>query len=149
MLKSYRLTEQKDPDMKPFKLTKDMLTMSGVFYPTGYALVMFPNSSDAALVATELSALAGPEDEVMLLTPQTVLRDIGKVDGDSDITLPSVGTEGATVAKYIQLAKLGQYAVMAKTTSDEHTERVMESVRKVPFSYGQRYHLLAIEDLEP
>jgi hypothetical protein len=32
--------------------------------------------------------------------------------------------------------------------SDVETEQVMQAVRKVPFSYGQRYHFLVIEDLE-
>jgi hypothetical protein len=135
--------------MENFKLTKNMLTMSGVFYPTGYVFIMFPNANDAAQVAAEINAYAAPEDQAMLLAPQTILREIGKLDGESDVALPSVGTEGATVDKYIQLAKLGHHAVMAKVTSDEYAARVMDTVRKVPFSYGQRYHLLAMEDLEP
>ena len=135
--------------MENFKLSKNMLTMSDVFYPNGYAFIMFPNSEQAAQVAREIDADIADGKIVMLLDPQTILREIGRVDGDSDITLPSVGTEGATVAKYVQLAKAGHYAVMAKVTSDKHAERIMAAVRKVPFSYGQRYHLLAMEDLEP
>jgi hypothetical protein len=135
--------------MENFTLTKKMLTISGVFYPTGYVFIMFPNANDAAQVAAEISAYADPQEQPMLLTPQNILREIGKLDGDSDIALPSVGTEGATVNKYIQLARLGHHAVMAKVSSDEYADRVMVAVRKVSFSYGQRYHLLAIEDLEP
>ena len=135
--------------MENFKLTKNMLTMSGVFYPKGYVFILFQEAEHAAQVSRELDADFAEEKIVMLLDPQTILREIGKVDGESDITLPSVGTEGATVAKYVQLAKAGNYAVMAKVTSDKHAERIMTAVRKVPFSYGQRYHLLALEDLEP
>jgi hypothetical protein len=29
--------------MKHFELTKKMLSMGGVFYPTGYAFIMFPD----------------------------------------------------------------------------------------------------------
>ena len=144
-----RSTNQKENNMENFKLTKNMSTMSGVFYPKGYDFIMFQEEKDAVQVARELDADIAAEKVVMLLDPQTILRDIGKVDGESDITLPSVGTEGATVAKYVQLAKAGNYAVMAKVTSDKHAERIMTAVRKVPFSYGQRYHLLAMEDLEP
>ena len=72
---------------------------------------------------------------MMLLNPQAVLRDIGKLENEElEVTLPSIGTEAATVVKYINLAKQGHHAVM-------------RAVRKVPFSYAQRCHLLAIEDL--
>jgi len=37
---------------------------------------------------------------------------------------------------------------MLKSPSDEDTERVMAAVRNLPFSYAQKYHMLAIEDLE-
>ena len=85
---------------------------------------------------------------MMFLDASTVVREIGKVEGDSDIVLPSVGTEGATVRKYVDLAREGHCALMIKVNSDIETERVMQSARNASFSYGQRYHLLAIEDLE-
>jgi hypothetical protein len=108
---------------------------------------MFPLEEDAQQVAANLSKLS-ENPEVTLLSPATVLKEVGQVDGDSDVELPSVGTEGATVRKYIQLARQGNCALMVKADSDEVAERVMVEVRKVPFSYGQRYHLLAMEDLE-
>ena len=33
--------------MKPFSLEPNMLTMRGVFYPTGHMFVMFPTEKDA------------------------------------------------------------------------------------------------------
>lgn len=142
--------------MKTFQLTPDMLTMSGVFYPKGYAFIMFPNADDAAQVAHAVDSYladhpnkkSDEEAVVMLLTPQQVLKDIGKADGESDVELPSIGTEGATVNRYVKLAREGHCALMVKVHSDEETEHVMARVRVVPFSYGQRYHLLAMEDLE-
>lgn len=125
-----------------------MLTMSGVFYPNGYIFIMFPNAEDAERVAHEVDADHANGGQTMLLSPATILRDIGKVDGDSDVVLPSVGTEGATVHKYVQLARQGHYAMMAKVKSDGHAAGVIAAARKVPFSYGQRYHLLAMEDIE-
>ena len=134
--------------MKNFELTSSMITMSGVFYPNGYVFIMFPDAGDAEKVAREVDADRINGGETMLLSPATILRDIGKVDGDSDVVLPSVGTEGATVGKYVQLARKGHHAVMAKVKSDEHAASVIASARKVHFSYGQRYHLLAMEDIE-
>lgn len=141
--------------MKTFQLTPDMLTMSGVFYPKGYAFVMFPNADDAAQVARAVDSYLADhpnkkseERVVMLLTPQQVLKDIGKADHESDVVMPSIGTEGATVHKYVKLAREGHSAMMVKVHSDEETEHIMALVRVVPFSYGQRYHLLAMEDLD-
>jgi hypothetical protein len=135
--------------MKTFEITSHMFTMSGVFYPKGYAFVMFPNAQDAEQVARELVDSLADRGEAVLLSPEAVLRDIGMMDDESTSgNLPSVGTEGATVGKYIDLARQGHHALMVRVHSDVETEQVMQAVRKVPFSYGQRYHFLAIEDLE-
>jgi hypothetical protein len=131
--------------MKNFELTKKMLSMGGVFYPTGYAFIMFPNLEDARHVAHELEMAS---NGIMLLTPEDILEDIGKADGHSDVNLPRVGTEGATVHKYVDLAREGHHALMIPVPSKDATERIMEVVRTVPFSYAQKYHSLAIEDLE-
>jgi len=145
--------------MKDFELTPKMLTLGGVFYPTGYAFILFPDLEDAKRVARELELELEVELEVevevevdsdgmMLLTPEAILTQIGKADDRSDVALPSVGTEGATVRKYVDLALEGHYALMIPTPSQEATERIMAVVRQVPFSYAQRYHMLVIEDLE-
>jgi len=131
--------------MKPFELTKQMLTMSGVFYPTGYAFIMFPDAEQARQAADSMDSFS---DSVMLLTPETVLKDIGKVDGDSDAALPDVGTEGATVQRYVNLARKGHHAVMVEVPDSDAAERVVAQARKQGFSFGQRYHMLAMEDLE-
>jgi hypothetical protein len=134
--------------MKSIQITSHMFTMSDVFYPKGYTFVMFPNAQDAEQVAQELDVSLAENGELMLLSPQDVIRDIGKLDPDeAPVKLPSIGTEAATVSKYINLARQGHHALMVRVHSDAETELVMQAVRKVPFSYGQRYHLLAIEDL--
>lgn len=132
--------------MKKFELTPHMQTMGGTFYPTGYVFIMFADAEDAAQVAREVDEALG--GEVMLLDPATIERDIGQVKGGSDVPLPSVGTEGATVLKYVQFAREGHHAVMAKVSSSEQAERIMAAARKAPFSYAQRYHMMAMEDLE-
>ena len=134
--------------MTKFEMNPDMLTMGGTFYPTGYAFIMFPNATQAERAAVEIGNTAALAEPVMFLNAASVLRDVGKVEGDSDVVLPSVGTEGATVRKYVDLARKGHCALMVKVDSDDEAERVMQSARSAAFSYGQRYHLLAMEDLE-
>ena len=131
--------------MKDFQLTNKMLSMGGVFYPTGYAIIMFPDLEEARQVADELAAAT---DSIMLLTPDVILEKLGPADGHSDVTLPKLGTEGATVRKYVDLARDGHHALMIHVPSKDVTERVMSVVRKHPFSYAEKYHMLAIEDLE-
>ena len=131
--------------MKPFELTDKMLTLGGVFYPTGYSFIMFPDAESANQAAQNIDPLS---DTVMLLTPETVLKVIGKVDGDSPAALPDVGTEGATVHRYINLARKGHHALMVAVPDSKAAERVTAEAHKYGFSFGQRYHMLAIEDLE-
>jgi len=134
--------------MKKFALDPKMLTLSGIFYPTGYAVIMFPDANQADQAARQLVSGGYDSEAIMLLPPETILREIGRVDGDSDVDLPSVGTEGATVQKYIKLARQGQHGLMVHAPTDKDTERVMSVVRTLPFSYAQKYHMLAMEDLE-
>lgn len=134
--------------MKPFELTAKMLTMGGVFYPTGFAVLLFPDADQARQAAEALEAGGFAGDAVMLLPPETILHHIGKVEGDSG-GMPSVGTEGHTVNKYIALARQGQHGVMVHAPHDKDTERLLSALRQWPFTYGQKYHILAMEDLEP
>lgn len=133
--------------MKTFELTPKMVTMGGVFYPTGYAVLLFPEAAQAEQAAQALEAADFASDAVMQLSPAIILRDIGKVDGDKG-GMPSVGTEGHTVDKYIALARQGHHGVMVHAPSDEDTQRVLAAVSEIPFTYGQKYHMLAMEDLE-
>ena len=134
--------------MQAFQMNPKMTTLQGVFYPTGYAFLMFPDAQNAEQAAYALEAAGFDDQDVLLLTPQVILKEIGQMDDESTIALPSVGTEGATVHKYIDLAREGHHALMVKAPSDKDSERVMSIVRKFPFSYGQKYHMLVIEDLE-
>ena len=134
--------------MQPFLMTSKMTTIQGVFYPTGYACVMFPDAEIAKQAAQKIEQAGFSDQHVMFLTPSVILREIGKIDGESSVELPSVGTEGETVNKYIRLAREGHHALMVKAPSDDDSERLMSVVREFPYSYAQKYHMLAIEDLE-
>ena len=134
--------------MLAFLMTPKMSTLQGVFYPKGYAFLMFPDAENAEQAARELEAAGFDGRDIMLLTPEVILQEIGRIDGESSVALPSVGTEGATVHKYVDFAREGHHALMVKAPSDKDAERMMSIVRKLPFSYAQKYHMLAIEDLE-
>lgn len=133
--------------MKPFSLEPSMLTWGGAFYPTGYAVLLFSPDQDLQVIRHKLEQ-AGFDDEALLhLTPEVILRDIGKRHGESDLPLPSVGTEGKTVERFVELARQGHEGLMVPAPDDEDTERLMQALRGIPIAYGQKYHMLAIEDL--
>ncbi len=125
--------------------------MGGVFYPTGYAFIMFASIQDAERVAHEIDCVIDSNTDdsgtVTLLSPEMVLSEIGYTNGASDLSLPPERAEAAKVQKYVSLARQGHCALLVHMGSDTKTERVMQAVRKVPFSYGQHYRLLVIEDL--
>lgn len=133
--------------MKTFELSPDMLTLAGVFYPTGYVFAMFPTEGDARRVGAALARYNRSPKPVLLLSPQQILEQIVRTVGSADIPLPSAGTEAATVRQYAALAGQGHWAVMAHAPDAEDTEAVMHQVRQAPFSFAEKYRRLVIEDL--
>ncbi|WP_326533963.1 RNA-binding protein [Pseudorhodoferax sp.] len=133
--------------MKAFELAPDMLTLAGVFYPTGYVFAMFPTEADARGVGTALEREHLSKQPIMLLSPQAILEQVVRTVGSADIPLPSAGTEAATVRQYAALAGQGHWAVMAHAPDADDTETVMRVVRQAPFSFAEKYRRLVIEDL--
>lgn len=133
--------------MKPFAMERSMRTVGGAFYPTGYAVLMLGPHEDLEEIGRQLEKAGFDGGRLMRLSPQTILRDIGKMQGESDLPLPSVGTEGKTVSRFVELAREGYQGLMVPAPEDEDTERLMQALQDVPIVYGQKYHLLAMEDL--
>lgn len=133
--------------MKPFSMESRMLTLRGVFYPTGYLFVMLPKLEDAEKLDHDLRDGGYHNHDVMLLESETILGQIGKTVRETDSPLPSIGTEAATVHQYEGLALKGHCAVMIHAPSESDTQRVMDVVHTLPFSYAQKYRHLVIEDM--
>jgi hypothetical protein len=133
--------------MKRFELEPEMLTMSGVFYPTGYMFLMFPTEQAARDAERKLEADGQSGEHILLLTPTDIQQKIARTVGNADIPLPSAGTEAETVRHFTELASQGHHALMIHAPSHDETEHIMEVLRGVPISYGQKYRHLVIEDL--
>jgi hypothetical protein len=132
--------------MRPFQLDSGMTTMTGVFYPTGWMVLMFPGQ-EQALDAARLLAKAGfADDAMMLMTPQDVRRELLGAAGDDHI-IPSAGSEGDTVRRFAELAAQGHHGLMVHAPHHEDSDRVMELLKDAPISYGQKYRKLVIEDI--
>lgn len=133
--------------MKAFALEPNMLTLRGVFYPTGYMFVMFPTEKDARDAERALEEKGYTGDSSSLLTPEDIQQKIVRTVGNADIPLPSAGTEADTVRRFAELAGQGHYALMIHAPSADETERIMNVLKDFPISYGQKYRHLVIEDL--
>jgi hypothetical protein len=133
--------------MRPFQFDSKMKNMGGVFYPTGWTVLMLPGEREARDAARKLADAGVAEDDVMLLTPQDFREHIVGATGDDEI-LPSAGTEGDTVRRFAELAREGHYGLMAHTPHQEDSDRVTAALADVPIAYGQKYRMLVIEDVE-
>ena len=134
--------------MQPFSLDRKMLTMRGVFYPTGYIMAMLPDQASATSAAQELEAQPGSAD-ITLVEPSAVISVIGATvkGADDGSDLPSAGTEAATVREYVELAQKGHYGLLIKVANDEQAQRASAALHAHNFLYAQRYHMLVIEDI--
>jgi hypothetical protein len=133
--------------MKPFALQSRMLTMRGVFYPTGYLFVMLPRLEDAERLDQELATSGYRGHDVMLVPPATILQQIGATVSHDMDTLPSIGTEAATVHEYERRARQGECAVMIHAPTRHDSDMVMDVVNTLPYSSATRYRPLVIEEL--
>ncbi len=133
--------------LKPFALDPNMLTLGGVFYPTGYIFLMFATEAERTQ-AVELLLADGYSGESFMEVPtEAVLGVIASTVGSADTPLPSAGTEAATVRRYAELAAQGHSALMIHAPSSEETEHIMNVLRHARISYAQKYRHLVIEDL--
>jgi hypothetical protein len=133
--------------MKVFTLEPDMLTMGGVFYPTGYMFVMLPSREAAQEAAQALVDGGCAGDSMSLLTPEIIQEQVARTVGNADIPLPSAGTEADTVRRYAQLAGQGHHALLIHAPDSKESHRIMELLKDHEISYAQKYRRLVIEDL--
>jgi hypothetical protein len=132
--------------MKPFHLESAMTTLRGVFYPTGYMVLMFPTEQDAREAERRLVADGNNGEEILYMTPSSIVDELATTAGDED-AMPSIGTEAATVRHFVDLARQGHHGVMIKSESPKDTEHAMALLDGLPISFGQKYRRLVIEDL--
>ena len=134
--------------MKHFEFDSSMTTMGGVFYPTGYMIVMFPTEQDATEAAGKLEQDGFSGDKISLLTPDAIQEKIARTVGSADIPLPSAGSEADTVRRFAELAGQGHHGLMIHAPHGDETAYIMELLKGAPISYAQKYRQLVIEDLD-
>ena len=108
-----------------------------------------PSTQEDARHACELLRQDGlSEDDLILASPQEFERQItGATDEDDDMLLPSIGTEADTARQFRELAHQGHHALIVHASARLSSEHVLDLLRDMPISYGQRYRFLVMEDL--
>ncbi|GAB3760941.1 hypothetical protein GCM10028796_10330 [Ramlibacter monticola] len=133
--------------MKPFSVGS-LTNMRGVFYPTGHMVLMFPTAEEAKRACELLRKDGVSEDDLCHATPEQFERQItGCTDEEDDGLLPSVGTESDTAAHFRALAHAGQHALIVHAKARLTSEHVLDLLKDLHISYGQRYRYLVIEDM--
>lgn len=134
--------------MKTFSIGAGMTNMRGVFYPTGHMVLMFPTERDARRACELLRHDGVSEDDLCVAQPGEFERQINDaIDQFEDVLLPSVGTEVETARRFRHLAHQGHHALIVHASAAMTSEHVLQVLRELPISYGQRYRYLVIEDL--
>src|SRR6478735_4491953 len=112
--------------MKPFALEPNMLTMRGVFYPTGHMFLMFPSEQDARNAERLLEEDGFTGETISLLTPQDIQEKLARTVGSADMPLPSAGTEADTVRQFAELASQGHHALLIHAPKADESTHIME-----------------------
>ena len=133
--------------MKNFELRPDMVTLGGQFYPTGHIVAMFPGEEAARAAARALVDARVPEDDISLITPEAMMRDIARTVGSADLPLPSAGTEADTVRRFSQFAAQGHFALLIHVSRDHDSDNIMAALQGHAPAHAQYYRRLVIEDL--
>lgn len=134
--------------MKTFHLDAHMLTMRGVFYPTGHVVLMLPGQDEARQAAAAITHAGIPGEEISLLTPDTLLGPIAQTIGSTDIPFPSPGSEASVVRQLAQHAAKGEWGLLVHAPKTQQCECVLQAVKGMPVTFAERYRHLVIEDLE-
>ena len=134
--------------MKTFSMDAGMTNMRGVFYPTGHMVLMLPTERDARRACELLRADGVADMDLCVAHPEEFERQISEaIDDYEDMLLPSLGTEEETARRFRHLAHEGHHALIVHASSAMTSDHVLEVLRELPISYGQRYRFLVIEDL--
>lgn len=132
--------------MKQFQLTQDMVNIRGHFYPTGHVVAMFPSAADAEAAAKALLDAGWEHDEISLITPEVMLRELFPTADEGGSILPSPGTEADTVRRFAEFARHGHHGLLIHAHR-KGDDQVMQVLREHQVSHAQKYRALVIEDL--
>lgn len=127
-----------------FDINEMLSTFGNTFYPTGHVMVLMKYPEELGELEKEIKLIRGTDYYVF--SPEEIISKIGPTVKDNDEPLPSVGTEGAAVRGYIDLAKDG-YGALLIEFNDDNKDFVTEALEQFDNYVAKYYRMLVIEDI--
>ena len=119
----------------------------GAFYPTGHLVVAFKEERDAQQVLQALRGLGDGFVDSLYLSAQQ-MEQLAEHNLAEAGVIASLGTSLTTVQSFLNAARQGATFLILTTPDDQTTQTAMDAVHRVPFLLAQRYHILAIEQMD-
>lgn len=132
--------------VKALVLDSSHTSMSGVFYPTGNILALFPSAESARKAANTLES-SGAGAETAYAGPETLLQDVVRTIGSGDTPLPSVGADGDFVRRIADLAGTGHHALLIPMGKDDNADALAAQLQGAGAVAAFYYRTFIIEDL--
>ncbi|MPZ47558.1 MAG: hypothetical protein GEV05_30210 [Betaproteobacteria bacterium] len=125
----------------------DLHTSFGIFYPTGWIVVAFPERAFAEQVQRDVFTGGYDEADCKLIRGDEVIPSVqAQLDGSG--WLAKLGMADEMIGRHLDAAKRGSTFLLIHALSDAEAERAMKVVRRVPFDLAHRYHRFAIEEIK-
>lgn len=119
-------------------------TEFGIFYPTGWIVVAFPEKNSAEQVRRDLFSGGYTEEDCKLaMADQVIPTAQGQLDDAG--WLGRLGRADEMVQQHLNAAKQGSVFLIIYAPTESEAERVMNVIRRVPFQFVHRYRRFAIE----
>lgn len=117
----------------------------GIFYPMGHIVVAFPAYDDAARVQQDLMTGGYDREDAAVYRCDEVVKASEQNLENHTGWLARLGKSDEMVKRHLAAAKQGAAFAVIYAPSDIEAERVMNVVRRVPFSFAHRYRRFAIQ----
>lgn len=127
--------------------TSSLPTEFGIFYPTGWMVLAFPDLEAAERVRRDLLTGGYDEEDCRLVEASRVVPAAAQQLEDAGF-FAQLGKADEAVALHLAAAKRGAAFLIVYAPSDAEAERVMNVARRVPFEFAHRYRRFAIQDMK-
>lgn len=119
---------------------------SGVFYPSGYALLAMPDTEKLAHAVAILVDGGVAQDQITLLRPDQMRELTDGSQANAGLLARVVGAELKQLEVLEQLADVGNHFILVHNT--DKSRKLLETIgSKSGVSKGLLYHSLAVEEL--
>jgi hypothetical protein len=133
--------------MERIAIDRKLFNYRGQFYPTGHIMAMLPSEEEARAAAWDMRHSGCTPDDMTVLPPEAVIRDLDRTASETREALPPVGTEAVTARHFIELARTGHWALLVHATKCTRDGDIVDILRRHGAEFAERYRLLVIEDL--